>query len=90
MPRQPNYSKQALINAVYCAVLASSEPITRHEICKAIGRKKTPHIVNVIEELTAGGWLIRDAIEDAKFGSAYVYSAGRVPELLPQVVDTEA
>jgi predicted transcriptional regulator len=89
MTRQPNYSKQALVNAVYCAVLASPEPITRHEICRAIGRKKTPHIVHVIEELTAGGWLTRDAIEDAKFGAAYVYSAGRVPEVSSAEVDTE-
>lgn len=75
-----NMGKQERINAIYCAVLQASEPMTRLEICKAIGRVKSPHILNAIEELTAGGWLIKDVKEDAQYGKAYVYRIGKHPE----------
>lgn len=55
--RVPNYTQQELCNEVYKAVLEASQPLTRLEICWAISRKKSPHIVNMILGLRDGGYL---------------------------------
>jgi predicted transcriptional regulator len=75
-----NMGKQERINAIYCAVLQAAEPMTRLEICRAIGRVKSPHILDAIEELTAGGWLLKEVKDDPQFGRAYVYRIGKHPE----------
>jgi predicted transcriptional regulator len=59
--RPANYTTQELCNEIYKAVLEAATPLTRLEICWAIGRKKSPHIVNMINSLTANGWF--DAFE---------------------------
>lgn len=83
-----NMDKQTLVNAVYCAVLSSPKPVTRHEICTLIQRRKSPHIITIIEDLVRGGWFLRDTITDAQFGEAFVYRAGRVPEGWSETVQT--
>lgn len=80
MERIPNYTKQELCDAVYKAVFSAQKTMTRLEICRAIGRKKSAHIVDMIEALAAGGWLIKFADKD-KFGrDAFTYRVGQIPE----------
>lgn len=69
-----NYSQQDLCNEVYKAVQNSTEPLTRLEICKAIGRKKSPHILAMIEHLVTTGFISKSTIEDVQWGRAFVYS----------------
>lgn len=72
------YNKQELCNAVYSAVCRAGGGITRLEICEAIGRKKSPHIIAMIESLTVDGWLVRDVRINDKKAPEFVYSIGRV------------
>lgn len=45
------YTQQELCNAVYHAVLTAETPISRRQICDKIQRKKSPHILKMIEHL---------------------------------------
>lgn len=74
------YTHQELCNEIYKAVMEATEPLTRLEICHAIGRKKSPHILAMIEELAAGGWLIRQRVGEQGQLPIYGYSIGRVHE----------
>lgn len=76
-------TRQELCNAVYHAVVCSKSALSRLEISRAIGRAKSPHVIQMIEELRDGGWLV-ESVRKNKFGKdTLVYSAGRLP-----VVDT--
>lgn len=80
MNRIPNYTKQELCDAVYRAVYSAQSPLTRLEICRAIGRKKSEHIITMIETLTSGGWLVKTEDKD-KFGrDAFKYRVGQISE----------
>lgn len=68
-------STQELCNAIYAAVLAASEPLTRRDIADAIGKKKVPHVVKMIEHLTSTGYFEKREIIDKFNRRAYVYSA---------------
>lgn len=74
----PQYSKQELCDAVYTAVCRAGRPLSRLEICQAIGRKKSPHIIAMIESLTADGWLVKSASVTNKKAPVFVYSLGRL------------
>lgn len=74
----PQYTKQELCDAVYSAVCRAGRPMTRLEICKAIGRKKSPHIIEMIEDLTRGGWLVKSASVTRRKSPVFVYELGRL------------
>lgn len=79
--RVPNYTRQELCNEVYKAVMNAPQPLTRLEICRAIGRQKSAHIIDMIENLSAGGWLQREDSHD-KFGRpAFRYVLAGQPDL---------
>jgi len=67
-------SKQELCNAVYEAVLRSPEPLTRRGIADAIGKKKVPHVIQMIEPLTASGYFEKRQIIDKFNRPAFVYA----------------
>lgn len=67
-------STQELCNAIYAAVSAASEPLTRRDIADAIGKKKVPHVVKMIEHLTSTGYFEKHTIIDKFNRRAYVYS----------------
>lgn len=79
--RIPNYTQQELCDAVYKSVIDSSEPLTRLEICRAIDRKKSPHIVGMIRDLVSGGWLREIAGKDKHGRPAFKYAVGKKPNL---------
>lgn len=74
--RVPNYNQQELCNEVYKAVLEAAQPLTRLEICWAIDRKKSPHIVNMIRGLRDGGFLREIADQDKHGRPAFRYQIG--------------
>jgi len=45
------YTQQELCNAIYYAVAWAEKPLSRREICDKIKRKKSPHILKMIEHL---------------------------------------
>lgn len=77
--RIPNYTQQELCDEVYKAVIDAKEPLTRLEICRAIDRKKSPHIVNMIRDLVSGGWLREIADKDKHGRPAFRYAVGKKP-----------
>jgi len=66
-------SKQQLCNEIYAAVLTAREPLTRLEICKKIGRKKAPHILDMIEYLNREGYLNRTVQTNARGTAEFYY-----------------
>lgn len=71
------YTPQELCNAVYCAVKNSPTPLSRLDICRAIGRKKSPHILDIIEQLFVGGWFTKTETTDKHGRKVFVYGVGR-------------
>jgi len=63
-----HYTQQELCDAIYSVVKEAKKPLSRLDIVRAIGRKKSPHIVNMIEHLTTSGYFIR-RMEQTKFGT---------------------
>ena len=59
----------AIIDAVYDA----SEPLSRLEIARAIGRAKTPHLVSIIEGLVQQNVLIRYVTVASNGAPMYFY-----------------
>jgi len=68
-------SQQELCNAIYEAVFTASRPLTRRDIADAIGKKKVPHVVRMIEHLTASGYFEKRQIIDKFNRPAFVYVA---------------
>jgi predicted transcriptional regulator len=75
---QRNRSVNSTVQAIYEAVKASPTPMTRLEICRAIERQKTPHLIQIIEEMVRKGWLTRT--EDVFHNGVvvYLYSAAEL------------
>lgn len=63
------YTQQELCNAIFQAVTASPEPLSRLEICEKIGRKKGPHIITMIEHLVDTGYFAK-GMGETKFKKA--------------------
>lgn len=79
------YTPQQLCDAIYQAVLCGGTPMSRLEICRAIHRHKSPHILNMIVQLKDGGWLLESIRKNPRGVDTLVYSVGRWP-----VVDNKA
>jgi len=85
-----NYSNQELCNAIYCAVFQSKEPLTRLEICRSIGRHKSPHIVGMIEQLRDAGWLAEFQGVAANRAMVLYYKIGRYIDTPERVTSLDA
>lgn len=62
---------------MYEALLISPAPLTRLELCQAIDRKKSPHLLALIERLREAGYIQRTAGETANNLKAFYYSVER-------------
>lgn len=52
-----NYTQQQLCDSIYNFLLSSGDKwVTRKQICEGIERKKSPHILKMIEHLVATGY----------------------------------
>lgn len=70
-----NYTPQQLCDEIYKAVKISPEPMTRLDISTAIGRKKSPHIWNMIEHLVKTEYLKREVWHVPGGMVVYLYTA---------------
>jgi len=69
---------QALCDAIYTTVFRSEKPLSRLDICRSLGKKKSPHILKMIEHLHETGYFNRELVTD-EFGREtfyYSYNAG--------------
>jgi hypothetical protein len=57
-PRR-NRTIVSTVETIYETVKNAHTPLTRLEIARAIQRRKTPHLINIIEEMVSKGWLAR-------------------------------
>ncbi|MBC8098127.1 MAG: hypothetical protein H7Y11_01675 [Armatimonadetes bacterium] len=74
-PTRRNRSPEATTIAIYDAVRAAPVPLTRLEIARAIQRRKTPHLIVLIESLVQQGWLHRTQSAYHNGVVVYLYSA---------------
>jgi predicted transcriptional regulator len=63
------------VQTIYNVVHAAPTPLTRLEIARAIQRRKTPHLIAIIEEMVRKGWLIRTSSSYHNGVVVYLYSA---------------
>ncbi len=55
-------------------VTQSEEPLTRTEIVNRLNRKKTPHLINMMDELVAKGVFQRSIVTFNNGVTGYVYT----------------
>lgn len=67
-------AKHDTTRAILDALEVADYPLSRLEICRAIGRKKSPHLINLIEELVILGLLRRSVAVAINGADSYVYS----------------
>jgi len=49
-------------------------PLTRTQIARHLKRRKTPHLITIIDDLVADGYLMRDVITFNNGVQGYVYA----------------
>jgi len=87
--KKRNYTPQELCDAIWRVLCESPEPMTRKEITTAIGRKKSPHILKMIDHLVHTGYLVMWGVIVPPYGEVIYYEAKRdlatpcKPELIP-------
>lgn len=53
-----NYTQQQLCDSIYKLLTTSGDKwLTRKEICEGIERKKSPHVIKMIEHLVSSGYV---------------------------------
>ncbi len=58
-------------------VARSERPLTRTEIVNRLNRKKTPHLINMMDALVADGVFNRNIVSFNNGVTGYVYSVAR-------------
>jgi len=66
---------QALCDAVYTIVFRAENPMSRRQICEALGKHKSPHIVRMIEHLVELGYFKREMQIDHWKRREYIYTS---------------
>ncbi|GAB1421169.1 hypothetical protein MASR2M15_13140 [Anaerolineales bacterium] len=67
--RTKEETRQLILDAVYL----SKTPLTRTQIARTINRTKTPHLIQIIDELVEQELLIQDHDQLENGVQAYVY-----------------
>ncbi len=78
--QQRNRTLDETVYAIYEAVKQAPTPLSRLEICRAVGRKKTPHMITIIEEMVRKGWLRRVQSTFHNGAVLYLYAAAEFAE----------
>jgi predicted transcriptional regulator len=61
-------------SAIFEIVASSSRPLSRREIAEALGRAKSPHILNMIESLVEQGYFVRTITTRHNGVQGYAYT----------------
>lgn len=73
------YSKQELVNRLYWGQKNDNVPRSRKELCEMIGRKKSKHILAVIETLVDEGYFERGLAQSIQGQVMFTYLATDKP-----------
>jgi hypothetical protein len=77
MPKQDHRPRDEARELILEAVVQSKNGLSRSQIAKTIERTKTPHLIDLIEELVEEGHLLRRVKIHANGVEGYIYSAGK-------------
>ncbi len=70
-----NRTVEGTVLAIYETLRDSPTPLSRLEIARAIQRRKTPHLIQIIEEMVRKGWLTRTQTAYHNGVVVYLYAA---------------
>jgi len=72
---QEHRTREETRRLILRSVQESQEPLSRTQIARALNRRKTPHLIAVIDELVDEGLLTREVTTLHNGVEAYVYHA---------------
>ena len=72
---QEHRSRDETIHLILQAIHASPQGLTRSQIARALGRRKTPHLITLIDEMVASDLLRREVITLHNGVQGYLYFA---------------
>jgi len=73
------YSREELVNRLYWGQKNDNVPRSRLELCRLIGRKKSPHIWKLIEQLVDEGYFEKGVGQAINGQMVYTYLATDKP-----------
>ena len=71
---QEHRPREATEQLIVGVITQSSGPLTRTQIARALKRKKTPHLISIIDDMVASGLLERQVFVFHNGVQGYVYS----------------
>lgn len=73
MPKQDHRAQDKSLNLIVTAIENSPSGLTRTQIARALERTKTPHLIELIENLVEGGFLQRQVKIFGNGVEGYIY-----------------
>ena len=74
MPKQDHRARDEARQLILQAVAQANSGLTRTQIANALEREKTPHLIDLIEELVDEGYLVRHVKVFGNGVEGYIYS----------------
>lgn len=74
MPKQDHRARDEARQMIIQAVSAANSGLTRTQIARVLERTKTPHLIDLIEELVEEGHLVRHVKVFGNGVEGYIYS----------------
>jgi len=74
MPQQEHRPRDETRNLILEALAQADDPLTRTEIARALHRRKSPHLIAMIDELVDDGLIVRDVVTFHNGVQGYVYA----------------
>lgn len=71
--KQPKRARQDTYHEILKALQKADKPMTRLEICRAIGRRKAPHLIQTVEHLASLGIISRQVVTAVNGAPAFAY-----------------
>ena len=68
---QKNRKRDERKRQIFDVIMEAEKPLSRREICEAIGLKKSPHITDIIEELVTERHVIK--LQDMMPNGSIIY-----------------
>ena len=74
MPKQDHRSRDEARQMILQAITTANSGLTRTQIANLLERTKTPHLIDLIEELVEEGYLVRHVKVFGNGVEGYIYS----------------
>lgn len=79
MPKQDHRPHDETRYLIVDAIQTHNDPMTRTQIARALDRTKTPHLIEIIEDLVDEGYLVRYVKIFGNGVEGYVYALADAP-----------